>query len=65
MSIDARKYVERLNEVTGLSLALDTNGAVVFTYQGKQVLLRFFPEDGVYLVHVQLATLKGLLCPMP
>lgn len=63
MSTDAKKCVERLNEVTGLNLALDTNGAAVFSYQGQQVLLRFLPEEGVYLVHVQLATLEGAALP--
>ena len=63
MSTDAKKCVERLNEVTGLNLALDTNGAVVFSYQGQQVLVRFLPENGVYLVHVQLATLEGAALP--
>ena len=63
MSTDAKKCVERLNEVTGLNLALDDNGAAVFTYQGQQVLLRFLPEEGVFLVHVQLAVLVGAALP--
>ena len=52
-----------MNEVTGLGLALDANEAAVFSYQGQQVLLRFLPENGVFLVHVQLAALEAAALP--
>ena len=63
MSATAEQCVQRLNEITGLDLALDADGAAVFTYQGGQVLLRFNPEAGVCLAHVQLTALEGAALP--
>lgn len=63
MNTNAKKCIERLNELTGLGLALDANEAAVFSYQGQQVLLRFLSEEHVCLVHVQLAVLEEAALP--
>ena len=63
MSATAEQCVQRLNEVTGLDLALDDDGAAVFTYQERQVLLRFPAEEGVCLAHVQLTALEKAALP--
>ncbi len=61
--MDISLCLARLNEVTGMQLIPDRNNAVVFTYQKRQVLLRFFPEHNTYLVYAALQPLHRAALP--
>ncbi|MBO6001893.1 MAG: type III secretion system chaperone [Mailhella sp.] len=55
--------VQRINEITGLELALDAGHTTQFDYLGRPVLLRFLPEFSVCVVHAQLETLEEAALP--
>lgn len=61
--MQTNEFIERINEIAGLALAPDSDGAVAFTYQERNVLLRFVEEQGVCLVFTEVGRLEPAALP--
>jgi hypothetical protein len=57
------EFIAQINEITGLALAPDSDSAVAFTYQNRNVLLRFVEEQGVCLVFTEIGRLEPAALP--
>ena len=61
--MQAQELVTRIEELTGIELQAEKDGAVMFVYQNRNVLLRFEPNSGVCLICVDLARLEAAAMP--
>ncbi len=61
--MQTNEFIARFNEITGLALSPDSDSAVAFTYQDRNVLLRFVEAQGVCLVFTEIGRLEPAALP--